>query len=537
MLSENFTRWEILFLQYLKRDWKKIIFWVIGLGLFSSAYVPAFEEIAQGTGAAGMFETMKNPAMISMVGPTPITNGADYTVGAMYAHQMLLFCGMFAAILSLMHVVSHTRKEEDLGLVELVRSFSVGRQANSLAVITETILINLLLAAAISGIMFSFGADSITAEGAALFGLSVGGAGILGGVIGLFFAQLMPNASGATGASLSFIGLLYIARAGTDTTNLDFSWWNPLGLVYLTFPYTKNDWLPFIYLMIFSLVMILIAFFLESKRDLSAGYLPEKEGRREAKRSLLSVPGLFFRLNKGIIIGWSIGFLLMGAAYGSIYGDMQTFLESSELMKQMFIQTGVSLEESFTGTIMMVLASLAAILPIAIVNKLFAEESHGRMSQIFSTKVTRAKLFWTTIGLAFITAVTSLFLSAGSLGGAALSVMDNTKMDFLTFLESGYNFLPIVLFFIGLAAFFLGWAPKAGKIVYIYLGYSFMLNYFGGILDLPDWFAKTAIQSWVPLLPMDDFDLPTFLTITAIGIVLILVGFIGYKKRDMVEGS
>ena len=41
-------------------------------------------------------------------------------------------------------------KKEELGLIELIRSFRVGRQANSLAVIAESILINLLLAISIS---------------------------------------------------------------------------------------------------------------------------------------------------------------------------------------------------------------------------------------------------------------------------------------------------------------------------------------------------------------------------------------------------
>src|SRR5699024_8553826 len=119
-------------LQYLKRDWKKMIVWILGLGLFSAGFVPAFKEIAKGQGLEGMYETLKNPAMISMVGPTPVES-VDYTLGAMYAHEMLLFCGLFAMIIAVLHVVGHTRKEEDLGLTELLRSFQIGRQANSLA--------------------------------------------------------------------------------------------------------------------------------------------------------------------------------------------------------------------------------------------------------------------------------------------------------------------------------------------------------------------------------------------------------------------
>lgn len=78
--------------------------------MFSGAFVPAFEEIAKGQGLLGMFETMQNPAMISMVGPTPIKIGTDYTLGAMYAQEMLLFCGLFAMIISALHGEPHAKR-------------------------------------------------------------------------------------------------------------------------------------------------------------------------------------------------------------------------------------------------------------------------------------------------------------------------------------------------------------------------------------------------------------------------------------------
>src|SRR5699024_3665069 len=124
------------------------------------------------------------------------------------AHEMLLFCGLLSIIVSILHTVSHTRKEEDKGLIEIVRSFQVGRQANALATILEVILINILLALLISGIMVSYGAESMTVAGSILFGSSVGTAGILGGSIGLLMSQLMPNAASATGSSLGFVGLM-----------------------------------------------------------------------------------------------------------------------------------------------------------------------------------------------------------------------------------------------------------------------------------------------------------------------------------------
>ena len=62
-------------------------------------------------------------------------------------------------------------------------------------------------------------------------------------------------------------------------------------------------------------------------------------------------------------------------------------IEGNAMIKQMFANSNDSLESSFTSTIMIIMVSLVTILPIAIVNKLFSEESKFRFSQIFPTKV------------------------------------------------------------------------------------------------------------------------------------------------------
>lgn len=533
----KFTCWDILLLQYIKRDWKKIIFWVLGVSAFSVAFLPAFREMAEGQGINGLYETLQNPAMISMIGPTPV-EASGYTLGAMYTHQMLIFCVLLSMIVSALHVIGHTRKEEDLGLVELLRSFRIGRQANSFAVLLEVVIVNLLLALVIALGMISIGAADLSVNGSFLFGASIGAAGIMGAIIALAAAQIMPTSAGATGLTLGVIGSLYIARAGTDVSNVDFSMLNPLGWTYLTYPYTNNEWLPLLYLGIFSGLLLLIAFILENARDLGAGYLPERQGRDTAKKSLLSVQGLFFRINRGISISWLVTFMVMGAAYGSIYGDMQSFINGNETIQEMFSFTGVSIEESFTGMIMMIMMVLVAILPIAIVNRLFNEEVRLHLSQLFATKVSRNQFYWTSIGLAIVFGILGTVAVAGSLGLTAASVMgENPNIELIDFFIAAFNYFPSILFFIGLSSIVLGWRPRFGKMIYVYLAYSFSINYFGGIIELPEWLNNTAVQGWIPQMPIEEFDLTVFVWLTLLSIILMVFGTIGYNRRDIHEGS
>lgn len=534
-MKEKFAHWNVLLMEYLKRDWKLIILWVLGLGAFIGGFVPFFVEIGKDNGLLGLYETMKNPAMISMCGPTPVKSGADYTVGAMYAHLMLLFSALIAMLISAIHVVSHTRKEEENGLKEFICAYRVGRHANSLAILVEEVLIHGLLAAVVGGLMFFFDEQSMEPEGILLFAVSAGIAGIMGAVIALVMAQIMVTAQGAMGSALGIIGLLYVLRAGTDMKDVDLSMLNPMGWTYLTYPFTKNHMAPLFYAVIFCVVLAVLAFALERGRDTGAGYLPERTGRGKVKRSLLSVHGLLIRLNQGIILGWVVTFACLGAVYGSIYGDMQTFLESNELIKMMFTMEGVSVEGSFTSTILVVLGGLAAITPVVVVNKLFTEEGNAHLAQLLATKVTRARLYWWTMILAAVSGALGLAAAAGGLGGAAISVMEKSELELVDFLAVGMNYFPAVLFITALEALVLGWVPRLGKFLYVYVGYCIMLNYFLGILDLPEWFEKTAVLSWIPRMPVDDFDGQVFAVLTALSLVLMVIGYAGYRRRDMIE--
>lgn len=157
------------------------------------------------------------------------------------------------------------------------------------------------------------------------------------------------------------------------------------------------------------------------------------------------------------------------------------------------------------------------------------------MSQIFATKVSRGKLYWTHIILAISMGLIGILISATALGVTALSTMKNSSITMFDFINIGINLFPSLLFFTALAALMLGFIPKLGKLVYVYLIYSFFLNYFKGILNLPQWIEKTSPQSWLSNMPVMDFDVIAFFAMTTMSVAMMVIGYYGYKKRDMVE--
>ena len=71
-------------------------------------------------------------------------------------------------------------------------------------------------------------------EGSFLFAISIGMAGLLGAVISLVMAQIMPTSGGATGSTLGIIGMFYLVRGMTDIMNPSWTLSNPMGWIYLT---------------------------------------------------------------------------------------------------------------------------------------------------------------------------------------------------------------------------------------------------------------------------------------------------------------
>ena len=82
--------------------------------------------------------------MTAMVGPG---YGLDnYTVGAMMAHQMLLFTAIAVGIMNIFLVVRHTRRDEESGRIEMISALPVGRLVNLCSIVFVSLIVNILLA-------------------------------------------------------------------------------------------------------------------------------------------------------------------------------------------------------------------------------------------------------------------------------------------------------------------------------------------------------------------------------------------------------
>jgi ABC-2 type transport system permease protein len=104
---------------------------------------------------------------------------------------------------------------------------------------------------------------------------------------------------------------------------------------------------------------------------------------------------------------------------------------------------------------------------------------------------------------------------------------------FGTIFSAAMVYLPAMWIMIGIAVLFTGFAPKLSGLTWLYLTYSILVVYLGGMLQFPEWMAKLTPFGHIPKLPVEDMDFMKVSMLTIIAILLLAAGFLGYNKRDI----
>ncbi|GBF77912.1 hypothetical protein PA598K_06493 [Paenibacillus sp. 598K] len=477
-----------------------------------------------------MAVTMANPAMTAMLGTGDLDH---YTVGAMTAHQMLLLTSIVAGLMGILLVARHTRGDEEEGRLELIRSLPVGRLSwlNATLIVQMGVFTLLALATGFGLAMLSI--ESIDREGSLLYGAVIGATGLVFAGVAALFAQLSDSSRGTVGYSIAILMIAYLVRAVGDVGNATLSWLSPLGWVSKAEVYSANHWGPVGLMSALALLLFIAANGLNAIRDLDKGLLPSTSGKTRASRFLQSPVGLVLRLQRTGLLVWAIGMYALGASYGSILGDLETFLQNNEMLSQMIGEIkGVTLTEQFIAMLMTVIALGATIPPMMAVNRLHGEEKKGRIEPLLVRAVSRSRLLggYVVVGL-----LSGLLMNAlatlGLWSAGQVSTADGLRLGAIY--GAALAYYPAMLVMIGLSIFFVGCLPKLISLNWLYLLYSFIILYMGDLLQVPHWMEWITPFGFVPRIPMDDAAfLPLFLLVV-IASALIVASFVGFRRRDI----
>jgi ABC-2 type transport system permease protein len=550
----------------LRRERAVSLIWILSIVLSAMGLAAGMASQFDGASRQALAATLSNPAMIAMMGP--VVGVEDFTLGAMYTTTMLLWTALAVGVMNIVFVVRHTRADEERGRLEVVRSLPVGRLSNLNAVMAAALIINTALAV-LTGLGLAAAGDTSMGLGPSmLFGALLGVCGISFAAVTALFAQLSSNSRGALGLSFLAMGVFYMLRAAGDMERSAVSLFSPLGLILRAEAYAENFWWPVWVLLGLSAVIAAAAYKLNAIRDIDRGFIAEKPGRKEAPKSLRTSFGLSLRLLKTPLIIWAALMFSLGASYGTVLADIEAFIEETpfyaQLMYGPFIdaselsalepgseafaaeldrQIKLGMEERPPATMfatmvnaIMALVCLVPMLMFAL--KLRGEEKDGRSEHILTRSVSRCKYLAGFTAIAFASSVILQLATPLGLYPVALSVLSgpgDLRLGLL--LQANLVYLPALWVMIGLAVLLTGLLPKLTGLLWGFYGLLFIVTLMGRIPGvLPEWFNKLSPFSYVPQLPVDEINYAALATLTVIAAVLTALGFLFYRKRDMLPG-
>ncbi|MFH5882391.1 ABC transporter permease [Liberiplasma polymorphum] len=532
MQTKLFYNTKNILMTVLRKEKIKIALWVMLISGFvigvSHAYPALFPNPEE---LIGLAEAMQNPMMVAMFGP--VYDPENYTTAQSLGNQMLIFSMLFSAIMSIVIVAQFTRGDEEEGILELIQSLPVGRLSNTLSTVIIIVAMNVVIA-----ILIGFGLalvpdDSMTFMGSMTFGLSIGTTGILVASMVLIIAQLFENNRTVMGLSFLVLGVMYILRGIGDLSGNVLIWIIPFNWPARVEVYINNYNYLNLLTIVFTGLLFIFAFYLNARRDLESGLIAQKKGKESASNTLKTPLGFVLRLLRPAMIAWVVTLFILGLTYGSIFGDLDTFIEGSDIFEEMLPGGDFPLNVQFMSIIMMVVAITAGIGPIMFLNRLASEEKKNHTEHIYSKSISRMRMLTIFTGIAMISSVILLFLgSLGMISGIIASMDDPIETSLI--LQAGFAYLPALLFMIGLSVLILGFYPNRTGLIWVYFGYSFFSVYMGNVIGLPDIFKQLTPFGYVDQLPIEDFRVLPTIILLLLATIMTISGFLGYKRRDLI---
>ncbi|MFH9891422.1 ABC transporter permease [Streptomyces luteogriseus] len=506
----------------LRRDRLMIPVW-IAVNALMVLSMPGTLEGLYGTPAerADLIRQMEtNSSLRAMVGPV-----FGDSLGALTAWRVGVYAAALAAVMSLLIVVRHTRDEEESGRQELVASGMVGRRASLTAALLAAAVANGVLA-----LLVAAGLSGQGTRGALALGLGIAAVGMVFATMAAIVAQLTESARLARGLTAAVLGAAFVLRAAGDSATDDGSSvltrLSPLGWLENLRPYASERWWV---LALFAGAVALqgaVAYALAGRRDLGMSFLPTRPG--PASGRLGSAGALAWRLQRGGVLGWSVGFFLAGVVYGGMTEGAADLVGDNagarRVIERMGGQSGLT--DAFLASMVGMLGLVAALYIVASVLRLHGEEASGRAEPVLANAVGRVRWAAGHLVIAFGGAALIMLLA-----GLGLAVGHGRETG--PILGACLVQLPAVWVVGGVAVLLHGVLPRAAMAAWGVAGAVLLIGWVGPALDVPQAVLDVSPFGHLPKLPGGSMRWGPVLVLTGLAALLVAGGLAGLRRRDM----
>lgn len=517
----------LLLRHFLRRDRLMILAWAAGITLLYWSQAVSVKGLyatqAELDKAAAAMEA--NAAFIAMTGPARALD----TIGGQVTWQSTAFGAITIGLMSMFLVVRHTRAEEESGRDELLRAAAVGREATTAAAVLVVLVANLLTGTLVAVSLATF--PLATADSVAL-GVGLAAVGMAFGGVALLAAQLTSSPRAAYGITGAVIGASYVLRAVGDLGSPILTWLSPIGWYQGMHAFSGLRWWPLLLLMAAAALLVVAAAATFRRRDHGSGILAARPGPSRATALLTTPWGLAWRLQRGPLIGWSLGMLLTGLSYGSLGSDVGDLLGDSDATREMFAQGSADLVDGFYATAILMLALMCSGYAVSTALRPRHDEASGILEVLLATGLSRRR--WLLTQELFTLCGTVVVLLAAGVGlgvGYGLTTGDPSSIG--TYLVALLPYLAPVLVLSGLARLLFGLRSRLAPLAWVGLLFAVVVMLFGQVLQMPEWLQDLSPFHHLALVPLEDFRWVPFVGLLVVAVAFSAAGQLLFRRRDI----
>lgn len=479
-----------------------------------------------------MQRVLETPAVVALYGPAPAA-----TADALAAYKLLVLGAVAAGVLACVIVRRHTRSEEEAGRLELLGAGVVGRRAPLAAAVTLAAIAVAVPSLLTALLMITIGMDARGSSALAAAWITTGLA--MAGITAVA-AQLTASTRGCAAIALGTLGAGYGLRAIGDTAQVSdppggarfLTWLSPVGWAEKVAPFGADRFAVALLGLATLGAGVTIAFVLLDRRDLGAGMIAARKGRRRASRALASPEALALRLARGGLIGWTAAFALFGALLGSISGSAESMLKDpkmADLLRKIGGSHG-TLTDIFFRAELKEAAILAGAAAIAMMLHARGEEIEGRTEWLLSTATGRVRWLCSHALVALLTPPWLLLV----LGTTAGLLADGPGVPGTgALVTAALAATPAAWVCAGAALLLIGAFPRRATLIWAAFAIVFVLGEFGDLLGLPDGLVALSPFDHLLALPGGAVGAGPLPALTAIAGVLGAAGLLAFRRRDV----
>ncbi len=184
----------------------------------------------------------------------------------------------------------------------------------------------------------------------------------------------------------------------------------------------------------------------------------------------------------------------------------------------------------YGGIVLVVLFAMALALTWA------GDLENGRLELVLGTPRSRSRLLLERFGAVLLMALLASVFAWLAIVVAAL--VGNISIDQSKVIAASFSMLPLALIVIGLV-YALAGRLRYGTVLGIvaaYIALGFLVEFLKTLLNLPDWLISLSIFHQYGNPATDGMNWGTFLGMTGVALVLLVIGFVQFRYADVERG-